>query len=121
MIWNDVNISGIDMGGTAKKISKLIDESGLSDRQLGEIMGISVQSINKWRHGRNLPDIENLFVLSKIIGIKIDDFLVPSEAGPQLNLEFQPEVEKFSISTIRRLREYYFELIRILKVGEIIK
>ena len=70
-------IYGIDMDATGKRICRMIKDSGLSDRQLGEIMGLSVQAINKWRHGRSLPDIENLFILSRIFGVRVDDFLVP--------------------------------------------
>lgn len=110
MVWNGMNISGIDMDATGKKISKLIDESGLSDKELGGIMGLSVQSINKWRHGHNLPDIENLFFLSRIFGIKVDDFLVPLVIKPQVEVEFQPEAEGFSASAIRRLWAYYIRL-----------
>ena len=54
------NCVGLDMKATGAQISKLINESGLNDKQLGEIMNLSVQSINKWRHGHNLPDIENI-------------------------------------------------------------
>lgn len=89
MVWNGMNISGIDMDATAKKISKMIDESGLSDKELGEIMGLSVQSINKWRHGHNLPDIENLFLLSRIFGIKVDDFLIPLVAKSRFEVVFR--------------------------------
>lgn len=116
MIWNGMNISGIDMDATGKKISKLIDESGLSDKELGGIMGLSVQSINKWRHGHNLPDIENLFLLSRILGIKVDDFLVPLvvKSQPEVKTQFvvviQPMAEGFSASAIRRLWAYYIRL-----------
>lgn len=110
MVWNGMNISGIDMDATGKKISKLIDESGLSDKELGGIMGLSVQSINKWRHGHNLPDIENMFFLSRIFGIKVDDFLVPLVIKPQFEVEFQPEAEGFYASAIRRLWAYYIKL-----------
>lgn len=112
MVWNGMNISGIDMDATSKKISQLIDESGLTDKELGEIMGLSVQSINKWRHGHNLPDIENLFFLSRIFGIKVDDFLIPLVVKPQLEVEFEfiTEVEGFSDSAIRRLWAYFIRL-----------
>ncbi|MGN0438327.1 MAG: helix-turn-helix domain-containing protein [Lachnospiraceae bacterium] len=110
MIWNGMNISGIDMVATGKKISRLIDESGLTDKKLGEIMGLSVQSINKWRHGRNLPDIENLFILSRILGIKVDDFLVPFVAAPRHEFEFMFEPGGFSDSTLRRLWAYFIRL-----------
>lgn len=108
MVWNGMNIPGIDMDATSKKIGRLINESGFTDKELGEIMGLSVQSINKWRHGHNLPDIENLFFLSRIFGIKVDDFLVPVAVKPQLEVgyEYTTEAEDFSGSAIRRLRAY---------------
>lgn len=107
MVINGNSVSGIDMDATGKKISKLIDESGLSDKELGGIMGLSVQSINKWRHGHNLPDIENLFFLSRIFGIKVDDFLVPIVNKPQFEMEIQPEAEDRSASAIRRIWAYF--------------
>ena len=118
MVWNGMNIFGIDMDATGKKISKMIDESGLSDKELGGIMGLSVQSINKWRHGHNLPDIENLFFLSRIFGIKVDDFLVPLVIKPQFEVEFQPEAEDFSASAIRRLWAYYIRLVSHASIYE---
>lgn len=104
-----MNISGADMDATSKKISQLIDESGLTDKELGEIMGLSVQSINKWRHGHNIPDIENLFFLSRIFGIKVDDFLIPSVIKPQLVAECEliTEAKEFSTSAIRCLWFYF--------------
>ena len=65
-----------DMAATTNRISKLIYESGLSDREIGELMGLTSQTINKWRHGNGLPDMENLFMLSRILGIRMDDFFV---------------------------------------------
>lgn len=118
MVWNGMNIFGIDMDATGKKISKMIDESGLSDKELGGIIGLSVQSINKWRHGHNLPDIENLFFLSRIFGIKVDDFLVPLVIKPQFEAEFQPEAEDFSASVIRRLWAYYIRLVSHASIYE---
>ena len=112
MVWNGMNIAGIDMDATSKKISQLINESGLSDKELGEIMGLSVQSINKWRHGHNLPDIENLFFLSRIFGIKVDDFIIPLVVKPQIEIKyaFITEAEGFSASAIRRIWAYFIRL-----------
>ena len=69
--------SRLDPAASGKRIAGLIDESGFTDKKLSEIMGISVQSIHKWRHGKNFPDIENMYILSRILNVKVDDFLVP--------------------------------------------
>ena len=100
---------GLDMNATGAQISKLINESGLNDKQLGEIMHLSVQSINKWRHGHNLPDIENMFILSRILGKRVDDFLVPM-ATEQPILEVEIEAGQAPASMLRRLREYAVRL-----------
>ena len=116
MVWNGMNISDIDMDATCKKISKLIDESELSDKELGEIMGLSVQSVNKWRNGHNIPDTENLVFLSRIFGIKVDDFFVPLVNKEQVELKFQPEVECFTDSVFHHLLSYCIN-IKEMKAG----
>ncbi len=103
------NCVGLDMNATGAQISKLINESGLNDKQLGEIMNLSVQSINKWRHGHNLPDIENMFILSRILGKRVDDFLVPM-ATEQPILEVEIEAGQDPASMLRRLKEYEIRL-----------
>lgn len=99
------SITGLDMKATSNQISKLINESGLNDKQLGEIMNLSVQSINKWRHGHNLPDIENIFILSRILGKRVDDFLVPMETEQPI-FEVEIEAGQDPASMLRRLKEY---------------
>lgn len=103
------NCVGLDMTATGAQISKLINESGLNDKQLGEIMNLSVQSINKWRHGHNLPDIENMFILSRILGKRVDDFLVPMVTEQPI-LEVEIEAGQDPASMLRRLKEYAIRL-----------
>ncbi len=69
--------NGLDMQASCMEVGKAINESGLSDRYLAERLGVTVQSINRWRHGHAFPDVENLYLLSRIVGKLVDDFLVP--------------------------------------------
>lgn len=120
MKWNDWDIPGIDIDATCKRISQLINESGLTDKSLGRMMGLSVQSINKWRHGHNLPDIENLYRLGWILGKKLDDILIPrwqvqyetkiEMMVERMSAKAKTEEERRSVSTIRRLWAYYKRL-----------
>ena len=73
---NSKGTMAADMAATTNRVCKLIYESGLSDREIGELMGLTSQTINKWRHGNGLPDMENFFMLSRILGIRMDDFFV---------------------------------------------
>ncbi len=73
----DRSIHGLDLKKTGKRIGQIIDERGMTNKELGEILGITVQSISKWRNGWTLPDVENLYLLSKVFRITMNDFLVP--------------------------------------------
>ncbi len=68
------------MPATMRRLGELIEESGCTDKEISKLMGLSVQSVNKWRHGYSFPDIENLYTLSKILGVCADDIFVP-ESG----------------------------------------
>ena len=75
--WN-IGYAGLNVDATCKRIGLLIGQSGLSDKELADMLGLTVQSVNKWRHGHHLTDVENLFLLGMILGKQVDDFLVPS-------------------------------------------
>lgn len=102
MDWSMSFITGIDMDATGKQIGRLIDKGNISDKHLGEMIGVSVQSINKWRHSHCLPDIENLFLLGQILGAKVEDFFIFRE------IEIcRIEQKKIVDSTSKYLIEYY--------------
>jgi len=48
---------------------------GLSQEQLAEKMCVSRSAIAKWETDKGLPDIENLKILSRLLGISMDHLL----------------------------------------------
>lgn len=67
----------INVEATGKNIDKLMKERRLSKREIQEVCGFTtVQTIYKWVHGRCLPTVDNLLVLSYLFGVRIDDILV---------------------------------------------
>ncbi len=97
---------GLDVKATQFRVGAIIQESGLTDKEIGDYLNLSVQSINKWRHGHCLPDIENLFLLSRIFGLRVDDFLVPI-TNPVTEGDPKPEADTHAISRFCRLSAYY--------------
>ncbi len=77
---NETSVKGLDVEATQKNIGRLIEDSGLSDKQLAATMSLSVQAVNKWRRGKSLPDIDNLYILAKLLGKRMDDFLIPQNS-----------------------------------------
>lgn len=82
---------------TAKKLAELRRQSGLSQENLAEKVGVSRQAISKWERGEASPDTDNLYALSRIYSVTIDDLLgektageiIPNEAPEQKNDIFE--------------------------------
>ena len=115
---SNIGYIGLDLEATGRRISRYIDESGLRDKEIGAQMSLSVQSINKWRHGRCLQDIENLYILGQILGKKVDDFLVPVSTHQSV-LDFAEKAGLDPASSVVRLLVYAHYLNRrsLLRTG----
>ena len=67
----------INVEATGKNIDKLMKERRLSKRDVQAVCGFTtVQTIYKWVHGKCLPTVDNLLVLSYLFDVTIDDILV---------------------------------------------
>ena len=74
--------ASLDAVQTGRKIENAIKQSGYSIRELQEMLGLSCpQPIYRWIRGRTLPSIDNLYMLSRILGVPMDELLVPSGNG----------------------------------------
>ena len=62
-----------------EKIKEYRQIFNLSQEQLAENMGVSRQAITKWENDEGLPEIGNLKLLSKLMGISIDYLLDESK------------------------------------------
>lgn len=67
----------IDVQQTGKKIKQTMEGAGLTPKDIQRELGLTVhQTVYHWIHGRNLPTIDHLVVLSRLFGCRIDDLLV---------------------------------------------
>ena len=77
-IWEEPDREkGLDLEATKKRICELIKARGLKDKIIADRLGITPQAVNKWRHKGTFFVLENLYVLSGILGVSVDDLLVP--------------------------------------------
>ena len=66
----------IDVAATGQNIRRLRLEKGYSVNELQEYLGLSCpQGIYHWQRGTTLPSTDNLYALSKLWGISINDIL----------------------------------------------
>ena len=76
-----MSIPMIDMVRTGQNINRLRKSAGVSVKDLQEVFGFnSPQAIYKWQHGTALPTIDNMVVLAKVLGVRIDEILVLTDA-----------------------------------------
>ena len=74
--------ASLDAVQTGRKIENAIKQSGYSIRELQEMLGLSCpQPIYRWIRGCTLPSIDNLYMLSRILKVPMDELLVPSGNG----------------------------------------
>ena len=70
----------IDLVTTGNNIRRLRMERGLSVRALQNYFGFEEpRAIYKWQRGENLPSVDNLYALSRILQVPMDSILVPQQ------------------------------------------
>ena len=70
----------IDMIATGRKITELRVSKGYSVKDLQEYFGFDApQAIYKWQRGQSLPSTDNLYALSFLFEVPMEEILVPLE------------------------------------------
>ena len=84
----------IDPVATGENISRLRRERGLSVRDLQAYFGFEEpQAIYKWQKGRSLPTVDNLYALGALLGVPMEEILVPVPVSTEpIPFEQQAEV-----------------------------
>lgn len=78
----------MDQVKIGKLIAMLRKEKGLTQGELGEIVGVSDGAVSKWERGTTCPDISIIHLLSKTLGITSDELLsgeLSKETKPKLS------------------------------------
>ena len=57
-------------------IRKIMDEKSITASHIASKIGISVVAVSKWVNGKSFPVVNNLFLLSRILGVTVDDIVV---------------------------------------------
>ncbi len=67
----------IDMRRTGERIAELRDKAGLDNADIAEALGFTTRNaVYKWLSGVGMPSLDNLVVLAKLFGVKLDDIVV---------------------------------------------
>ena len=67
------------MNEIGRIIKEARKEKGLTQKELGEKLGVSYQMIAQYESGRRKPKIETLKRISAVLGVGLEDFMTDSE------------------------------------------
>ncbi len=95
----------IDMTKTGALLKRNIEDAGYTVRDIQNILHLSCpQPVYRWYKGTNLPSVDHLYVLSKLLRMHMEDLLVPrSEKTNLINMDVYVEQK----GTVKRLYEYW--------------
>ncbi len=83
----------LDLEGTGAKIKTIMKDKGITARELQIIMDFPyVQTIYNWFAGKNMPTIDNLIVLAKILAVPMDDLIVTNLVETEIDDEEAEEL-----------------------------
>lgn len=84
-----------------KNIARLRKEKGLTQAELGELLGVSNQAVSKWESEMTLPDVMLLPELAKVFHVAIEELYGDvSEVPPR---EVERERESLAAEDDRRI------------------
>jgi transcriptional regulator with XRE-family HTH domain len=72
---------GPRMKAAAARVKEWFDESGMTETQLADHVGIKQSSINSFLHGKNATSVDNLALIAEALGRDLCD--VFEEVGPK--------------------------------------
>ena len=72
----------IDMHRTGIRLKKLIANRGYSVTDIQEYLHLSCpQPVYRWFHGRILPSVDHLLMLSELLGVHMEELLVKKQGA----------------------------------------
>jgi len=70
----------LDLVLTGRQIHSLMIKNGYTVKKLQELLGLACpQSVYKWIHGKTLPSVDNLYRMSKIFHVHMEDMLAETQ------------------------------------------
>lgn len=71
----------MDTDMIGRSIASAREKCGMTQAQLAERIGVSVQAVSKWETGRNLPEIDHLMQIAQIADVSYSALLDEADGG----------------------------------------
>lgn len=88
----------MDQIKTGRFIAELRRGKGLTQEQLGEMLGVTNKTVSRWENGNYMPDIETLQLLASLFHVTINELL----SGQRLDSESFPAAAEENLTECLR-------------------
>ena len=110
----------------SNRIYELRTQKGLSQKELGAILGVSNKAISKWETGTAIPKTETLIKLAEVFGISTEELINTACKGEEnrpTNIQDEKDIpDEISVGqvnaraeetnkTIKNLKAYFFKIL----------
>lgn len=100
----------INIRETGVNLRRTMDKRGVTPKDIKEFLGLgSIQTVYNWFNGLNMPTVDNLYALSQLLRVPIDEII----CGNRKAIVPEPIVI-IENPRNRRLYAYYKQLNRML-------
>ena len=94
-----IMVAEIDKEKTGERIGVLMDMRGLSVKEVCRILSLGcVQSVYKWLDGTNLPSLDNVYCLSRLLQVPMDALICGKEISEDIG---------YATICVKRVCRYY--------------
>jgi len=100
----------INLRETGVNLRRIMDRRGVTVKDVAKYLGLSsLQSVYHWLNGLTMPTIDNLYALSELLQVPIDDIVCGNRKAilPENTVIIENP-------RARRLYEYYIKLNKML-------
>lgn len=80
----------LDKTAIGQRIRTLREARNLTQRALGDLVGVHLQTINRWENAHRAPEGEDLISLANVFGVALEELLYGGEAP-----EMDPRLQHF--------------------------
>ena len=99
----------INLRETGINLRRIIDQRGITPKDIKEFLNLgSIQAVYNWFNGLNLPTVDNLYALSQLLQVPIDEII----RGNRIVI-VPKAIVKIEDPNTRRLYAYYKQLNRM--------
>ncbi len=98
----------IDKRLTGIHLRKIMDQHGITVKNVQEYLGLgSVQSVYHWLNGVSIPSVDNLYALSELFQLPIDDLVCGNR--PAVSMDFPQKMDQ---NYCQRMKIYYLVYVK---------